>query len=168
MTSLIKMLSLGISGSAILLCFLCPASATANDLIGVSDPLRAEYNWVMHCRGCHGVGAKGSNGGAPNMVGEVAQFLQSVDGRAFLGRVPGVAFVDLPDHEVADLLNWLIITFDSEGMPKKFTPYTAGEINQLRKNPLVSQAFNKRKEILDAIARNRYTTENQKGYSREQ
>ena len=80
------------------------ANVYADQLIGVKDPERAQYNWVMHCRGCHQMDATGSNGGAPNMKGIVAQFLQLKEGRVFLAQVPAVAFVALPDNEVADLL----------------------------------------------------------------
>lgn len=140
--------------SLLLLLFLA-ANCMAKDVIGVSDTQRAEYNWVMHCRGCHGVEAKGSKGGAPNMVGEVGQFLHSSDGRAFLVRVPGVAFVELPDNEVAELLNWLIQKFDKAGVPKPFKAYSSEEVGILRKSPLISQAFAKRKDVLRDLANNR-------------
>ncbi len=123
----------------------------ASELIGVKDPVRARYNWVMKCRGCHGADARGSKNGAPNMVGIVSQFLHSEDGRAFLGRVPGVAFVDLPANDVAELLNWLTQTFDPLHIPEKFKPYSAEEVKQLRENPLISTAFSTRKKILQRL-----------------
>ena len=138
---------------SLLLPLFLAANCMAKDVIGVSDTQRAEYNWVMHCRGCHGVDAKGSKGGAPNMVGEVGQFLHSPEGRDFLGRVPGVAFVELPDNEVAELLNWLTQKYDKAGLPKSFKPYSAKEVSQLRNKPLISQAFSKREEILKGIAK---------------
>ena len=146
-----KVSTLMINVNIALLYFFLITGVKAEDLKGVSDPQRAEYNWVMHCRGCHGFDARGSKGGAPNMVGEVGWFLHSVEGRAFLGRVPGVAFVELPDNEVAELLNWLTQKFDKAGVPKPFKPYSAEEVGQLRKIPLISKAFDKRKEILDSL-----------------
>ena len=110
------------------------SAVSATEWVGVSDPQRAEYNWVMHCRGCHGVDARGSKGGAPNMVGVVGQFLQTEEGRAYLGRVPGVAFVALPDKDVAELLNWLTQYFDKEHVPKTFAPYKAEEV-EICENP---------------------------------
>lgn len=126
-------------------------SAVSRNLVGVKDPQRAQYNWIMHCQGCHGVDARGSKGGAPNMVGIVSQFLHNEDGRAFLGRVPGVAFVELPDDEVAELLNWLLQTLDKEHMPERFRPYSAMELNQLRKSPLLSKAFVTRDMIIKEL-----------------
>ena len=121
------------------------------NFIGVTDPQRAEYNWVMHCRGCHGVGAKGSGGGAPAMSGVVARFLKTEQGRAFLGRVPGVAFVELPDKELAELLNWLLQTFDNTNLPDDFIPYDASEVTRLRQSPLISEVFTTRFDILKEI-----------------
>ena len=119
-------------------------------LKGVSDPQRAAYNWVMKCQGCHKADATGK-GGTPNMVGTVAQFLHLKEGRAYLGRVPGVAFVDLPEKDVAELLNWMVQTFDKAHMPKEFEPYSVSEIKQLKQRPLISEALNARKELLQSV-----------------
>ena len=119
-------------------------------LVGVSDPARAAYNWTMKCQGCHQADASGM-GGTPNMVGSVARFMHSKQGRAYLGRVPGVAFVDLPEQEVAELLNWMVQVFDGQHMPKNFVPYSAGEVKNLKQRPLISAAPSKRKELIDVI-----------------
>ncbi len=128
-----------------------PVTIDSSLFVGVNDTERAEFNWVMHCRGCHGQYAKGSDKGAPAMAGVVSTFLHSEDGRDFLGRVPGVAFVDLSTNEVADLLNWLLQTFDYAHLPAKFIPYTADEIEELRSKALVSEAFSERERILKAL-----------------
>ena len=135
----------------ITLSFLGVNNIFATELVGVSNSQRAEYNWVMHCRGCHGVDARGSEDGAPNMVGEVSKFLHSQEGRAFLGRVPGVAFVELSDSDIADLLNWSLQTFDQEHIPKKFKPFTAEELSKLRLDPLISKAEITRKIIVNKV-----------------
>ena len=116
-------------------------------LQGVTDPKRAAYNWMMKCQGCHQANAIGK-GGTPNMVGSVAQFLHLEEGRAYLGRVPGVAFVNLPEKEVAELLNWMVQTFDEKHMPEGFVPYSEAEVTRLKKQPLISEAPKKRKELL--------------------
>ena len=126
----------------------------ADQLTGVSDPERAQYNWVMHCRGCHQMDATGSKGGAPNMKGVVAQFLHLTEGRDFLGRVPGVAFVALPDNEVAELLNWMVQRFDAIHIPKGFVPYSTKEVSQLRQQPLISKAATKRNQLLEILRKN--------------
>lgn len=122
-----------------------------SQMIGVTDIKRAEYNWTMHCLGCHQEDATGSWNGAPNMVGEVAKFLSLKEGREFLGRVPGVAFVELSDHEVAELLNWLVQEFDEVHMPENFRPYTAVELKDLRSSPLISEVFDTRQNIMERL-----------------
>ncbi|MDC0004328.1 cytochrome c [Porticoccaceae bacterium] len=125
--------------------------AVAEPLLkGVTDPQRAAYNWMMKCQGCHQADAVGK-GGTPNMVGSVAKFLHLDEGRAYLGRVPGVAFVDLPEKEVAELLNWMVQTFDEKHMPENFVPYNTEEVKQLKIQPLISRSFGKRKELLQLM-----------------
>jgi mono/diheme cytochrome c family protein len=116
---------------------------------------RAEYNWVMHCQGCHGADAQGTPGGAPRMAGNVARFLQIKAGRAYLGRVPGVAFVELSDAEVAELLSWVVRRFDGEHLPKRFTRYSEDEIRALRREPLVSNARRERQRLVRSLSRRR-------------
>lgn len=135
----------------LLLCLVSKLVSADDSASGVGDYERAEYNWVMHCRGCHGVDAKGSKGGAPNLDGEVSIFLHSAEGRSYLGRVPGVAFVSLPDDELAELLNWLTHTFDKPGIPSDFKPYSAKEIKSLRQRPLISNAFKEREKVLNHL-----------------
>lgn len=136
---------------AVVFLALTTSFVSADPLTGVSDPERAQYNWVMHCRGCHQMDATGSKGGAPNMKGVVAQFLHLKEGRDFLARVPGVAFVALPDNEVAELLNWMVQRFDATHMPEDFVPYSTKEVSQLRENPLISKAETKRNELLETL-----------------
>lgn len=126
-------------------------SAFSDELVGVSDVKRAEFNWTMHCRGCHQLDATGNQRGAPSMVGVVSLFLHKKEGREYLSRVPGVAFVSLPDNEVAELLNWMVQTFDLENVPKDFSPYTAKEVATLRQRPLISTATEIRETILRTL-----------------
>ncbi len=120
-----KQCLLGLNLASCIYCFLLVNAVEAESVMkGVADQERAAYNWVMHCRGCHGVDASGSKGGAPTMIGVVGRFMQDEEGRAFLGRVPGVAFAPLSDLEIADLLNWFVQEFDKPNMPESFLPYS--------------------------------------------
>jgi mono/diheme cytochrome c family protein len=126
-------------------------AATASMGADQSSMTRQQYLWVMHCQGCHGVDAQGSPGGAPRLTDNVARFLQVKDGRAFLGRVPGVAFVDLSDLDVANLLSWVVQHFDPAHVPKTFTPYSEVEIRDIRRKPLISSAYQEREKILHRL-----------------
>jgi hypothetical protein len=94
-------------------------------------------NYAIHCQGCHLADGDGTPGKVPRLAGQVAFFLRSPEGRAYLGRVPGVANAPLPDAELAALLNWTLHRFDAAHIPPDFVPYTAAEIGALRGAPLV-------------------------------
>ncbi len=103
---------------------------------GVSDAYQARTDYQLKCQGCHRPDGSGDDHSNPPMRGIVARFLSVPGGREFIGRVPGVATVDLPDDRLANLVNWTIYRFDPAHVPQGFRPYTAEEIGRLRQNPL--------------------------------
>lgn len=119
----------------------------------VADEDRARTNWVLNCQGCHQADASGSDGGAPNMVGFVARFLEVEGGREFLVRVPGVAHAPLPDDEVAELVNWMLVEFDADHLPADFKPYAQSEVAALRADPLIDDAAVWRTRLITELER---------------
>lgn len=128
-----------------------PAQDAESGNVGYVD--RAQYNWVLHCQGCHGADARGTPGSVPSLADNIARFLKIKAGRAYLGRVPGVAFVELSDTEVAELLNWVVQRFDRDHLPKTFTPYSKEEVGALRREPLISSANIERQKLLQTLSR---------------
>lgn len=103
----------------------------------VPDLYRApEINYMLHCQGCHRPDGSGVPGAVPDLRGEVARFLATNDGRAFLIRVPGVANAPLSDRELGELVDWVVRRFDPEHVPADFTPYGAAEVARLRARKL--------------------------------
>lgn len=78
-------------------------------------------------------------------------FLHDERGRAFVVQVPGVATAQLPDDEIAELLNWLLVRYSEEQLPKNYVPYTAAEVGALRRTPVSDPAV-LRRELLRGIA----------------
>lgn len=116
-----------------------------------ADDERAHFNYMMHCQGCHLADAAGSPGLVPRMKDFVGHFLRTADGREFLVRVPGVAGAPLPDDELTDLLNWMLVTFSREQLPPDFTPYSVAEVALLRTDQETDPEA-RRAEILRRIA----------------
>lgn len=113
------------------------AQATTEEAMpGVLDARQAHIDYKLKCQGCHRPDGSGDAVSNPPMNGHVARFLGVPGGRAFLGRVPGVATVDLDDARLANLLNWTLYRFDRSHLPADFRPYSAAEISALRKQPL--------------------------------
>ena len=117
-----------------------PRSATAWD---------PPTDFALHCQGCHLADGSGTPGKVPPLAGALGPFLRTLDGRAYLARVPGVANAPIGDAELAALLNWTLARFDAAAVPHDFAPYTAEEIARLRAAPLVDVSAERRR-VLDA------------------
>ncbi len=115
---------------------------------GVADPTRAWRNYALNCQGCHRSDGAGDPDSAPALAGHIAVFTRMEGGRAYLGRVPGVATSPLADDELAELLNWVLWRFDPEHMSAGFPPYGADEIGRLRRSPLRTEAATTRAALL--------------------
>ena len=103
---------------------------------GVGNPAQARVDYMLKCQGCHRIDGGGDDASNPPIRDMVARFLTVPGGRAFIGRVPGVATTDLDDARLANLVNWTLYTFDPQHVPADFRPYTAAELGALRQNPL--------------------------------
>ena len=108
-------------------------------------------NYLLNCQGCHKADGSGQPGYVPDFRESVARFLAVPQGRTYLGRVPGASQSLLSDQDRAAVLNWILVTFDSEHVPADFTPYTAEEMAVYRRDPL-SQAGTERGRLMQRIA----------------
>ncbi|MEJ6009376.1 c-type cytochrome [Novosphingobium aquae] len=124
-------------------------------MVGVPEPQRARINWILKCQGCHRADGTGTSATAPALAGQVSRFTSLSGGRAYLGRVPGVADAALGDAELAELLNWTLQHFDRANLQSDFKPYTAREINTLRRSPLRTDATAARTAILSQASATR-------------
>jgi hypothetical protein len=122
---------------------------------GVRDAYQARTDYQLKCQGCHRPDGSGDARSNPPMRGIVARFLGVPGGREFIGRVPGVATVDLPDDRLANLVNWTIYRFDRGHVPQDFQPYTAEEIGRLRRNPLRLERAAMRASLVAEFAKTR-------------
>jgi hypothetical protein len=131
---------------ALALTFALMPVATANDH-------RAGINYMIHCQGCHLPEAIGFAGKVPRMKDFVGYFLHSKEGREFVIRVPGVATSSLPDDELTELMNWLLLTYSNEQVPEPFEPFSVAEVSALR-SKLEANPEKSRMRILRKIAQN--------------
>jgi mono/diheme cytochrome c family protein len=90
-----------------------------------------EQLYLLNCWGCHRAQGQGSPT-VPPLKSFVGYFLRVPEGRAYLVRVPGVSESALSDAEVAQVLNWILITFSKRELPADFAPYTADEVAKCR------------------------------------
>ncbi len=120
--------------------------------VASADDQRASTNYTLHCQGCHLADATGLHNEVPRMKDFVGYFLHSQEGREFVIRVPGVATASLPDDELAELINWLLVTYSSKQLPESFRPFSIAEVAALRSD-LEPDPGKTRIRILRDIAR---------------
>ncbi len=117
-----------------------------------ADDQRASANYMLYCQGCHLADATGLQNEVPRIKDFVAYFLHSPAGRDFLIQVPGVATSSLADDQLAELMNWLVVTYSKAQLPRSFEPYSVTEVAALRGN-LEPDPGAARMRILRDIAR---------------
>lgn len=110
---------------------------------------RAEFNYKMFCRGCHGPSGEGEKA-VPHMNGFVGHFVKFEAGRNYLIQVPGSANAALNNEQLTETLNWIVLNISGDSLPKDFKPYTVEEVAKLREDPLF-EAFEFRKNLLNEM-----------------
>ncbi|WP_415774629.1 c-type cytochrome [Paraburkholderia sp. J11-2] len=93
----------------------------------------AQQHWIQNCMGCHTASGGGITGKVPPLAHSLGYFERVPGGREYVMRVPGASNSALSDQQLADVLNWLLTTMNSEALPPDFKPYTAAEVAQHRR-----------------------------------
>lgn len=126
-----------------------PAAADAPSAATTRTP-RAHY--VLHCAGCHGLDGAGSRAAQVPDMRRLGDFLRVPGGRSFVLQVPGVMGSGLGDDEVAAVTNWVLATLAGPSLPPGTLPFTAAEVAQARRRPLVDVAATRRTLVQQAQA----------------
>jgi mono/diheme cytochrome c family protein len=93
-------------------------------------------DYMLHCMGCHGTEARGVPGKIPPLANMLSRFMRTPEGRNYVLRVPGAANSALSDSQLAAVLNWLAVTYDSSASARGIAPFTSEEVARLRHTPL--------------------------------
>jgi hypothetical protein len=108
----------------------------------------AAQTYAMNCQGCHGeLGASAIE--IPVLAGRIGYFTRSDAGRRYLVQVPNVALNPNSDADIAEVLNWLLITYSRPQLVAGFRPYTAAEVTMLRKDRIDVAAT--RQRVIDGL-----------------
>jgi mono/diheme cytochrome c family protein len=106
--------------------------------ISVAAQASPAQDYMLNCMGCHGTEAQGVPGKVPPLANALSRFMRTPEGRNYVLRVPGAANSALSDAQLAAVLNWLAVTYDSGASANQFAPFTSAEISLLRRQPLIS------------------------------
>ena len=113
-----------------------PSWSAAQDT-GDINVTRAKTNYMLNCQGCHQADGTGLPGNVPSMRGFAGRFLQVAGGREFLVQVPGSSNSPLDNAQLAELLNWILVTMSAEQLGDSFQFYTEEEVAEMRRHVLV-------------------------------
>jgi mono/diheme cytochrome c family protein len=101
------------------------------------EPIRpAQGDYLLNCGGCHGFHGVSNANLVPILKDLVGYYLRSPEGRAYLPRLPNVAFSTLSDQRLAAVLNYVVFEIGGNSAPVGAKPYDAAEVGRWRKQPL--------------------------------
>lgn len=116
-----------------------PAAGAAADVSGngrfTPIPLGAS-RYLESCGGCHGLTGAAAEREIPVLRNQVGRFVCSDEGRAYLVRLPNVAFAGMNDQALAEAMNYMVFSLGGTSAPKGARPYSAKEVAALRQKPL--------------------------------
>lgn len=96
----------------------------------------AQYNYVLHCVGCHtSEGISPALGRIPPLQDVVGHFTQADAARRYIANVPGIKNTGLSPDDTAALINWLVEKYAGASMPNNWQRFSGSEIVALRKDP---------------------------------
>jgi mono/diheme cytochrome c family protein len=91
-------------------------------------------NYMLHCMGCHLADGSGGPPEVPDIRGEMGRLLSVDGGRAYLVQVPGASQAPISDAELAEVVNYMLETFNAHTLPADYMPLTADEVARWRKD----------------------------------
>ena len=134
----------------VLFLLLFPFSAFCADTDLDSYRDNARMNYTIYCAGCHQMSGKGTPGLVPDLGEYMGKFAQHPESRPFLAQVPGSSSAPISDAELAQVLNWILFTMNAEQLNEDFTPYSASEVAEYRKTPVL-EVIKVRDELVEKV-----------------
>lgn len=89
------------------------------------------FDYLLHCGGCHLEDGSGDPPEVPDLRVDIPYMIGFEAGRAYLVQVPGSAQAPLSDAALADVLNWLVDTYNPE-LEGDFEHFDAEEVARHR------------------------------------
>jgi cytochrome c553 len=159
---------------AILLAMLCAADARAGEPTAGAPAAGApaaqfpqpQRDYILACGGCHGLNGVSNSSLVPSLKGLVGYYLYLPEGRAYLPRLPNVAFSTLNDEQLAAVLNYIVFDLGAGSAPAGTRPYRAGEVGKWRRQPLTEVTLSEyRRQMVDTLVARYHAPEALRGYS---
>jgi cytochrome c553 len=115
------------------LLFIAGIFLLASSQISAASP---RTNYLLFCSGCHRPSGEGKHPNVPTLVAELGRMMSVPEMRQYLVRVPGAFSVPISDADLTEVINWLLIEFNSDTLPRHFEKLSVDEVSEARKNIL--------------------------------
>ena len=137
-------------GISIVFSLLCAADLSA--VTPAAQFPQAQRDYILACAGCHGLNGVSNSTLVPSLKGLVGYYLNLPEGRAYLPRLPNVAFSTLNDEQLAAVLNYMVFDIGADSAPAGSRPYLAAEVGKWRRQPLTEVTLSAyRLRIVEAL-----------------
>ena len=154
---------------ATLLGVLCAADARAaaptagTPAVQFPQPQR---DYILACGGCHGLNGVSNSSLVPSLKGLVGYYLYLPEGRAYLPRLPNVAFSTLNNEQLAAVINYMVFDLGAGSAPAGTRPYRAAEVGKWRRQPLTEVTLSEyRQRMVDTLIARYHAPLALRGYS---
>lgn len=94
-----------------------------------ADP---KVDYLLHCSGCHMPDGSGLINVVPTLHDTMGRIVAEPGGRSYIVRVPGASQAPISDRKLTEVLNWMLMEFSSDTLPKNFKPLTVKEVKRAR------------------------------------
>jgi mono/diheme cytochrome c family protein len=94
-----------------------------------------EYNYLLHCGGCHIEDGSGMPPHVPDLRVEMPYFASFTEGRAYMARVPGVVQSPMTTEQLTQVLNLILSLFAPESA--NLQPYSVDEVTRYQQDALL-------------------------------
>lgn len=94
-----------------------------------------EYNYLLHCGGCHIEDGSGMPPHVPDLRVEMPYFASFTEGRAYIARVPGVVQSPMNTEQLTEVLNLLLNRFAPANA--NLQPYSVDEVTRYQQEVLL-------------------------------
>ena len=126
-------------------------AVTAASMLMATAHASAAQDYMLYCMGCHGSRAEGVPGKVPPLAHVLRLYMRTPAGRNYVLRVPGAANSVLSDAQLAAVLNWLVLSFDSDELSSTVPLFSPSEVTGARHLPLAA-VLETRREVIRNLA----------------
>jgi cytochrome c553 len=125
-----------------------------------------QRDYILACGGCHGLNGISNSTLVPSLKGLVGYYLYLPEGRAYLPRLPNVAFSTLNDEQLAAVLNYMVFDLGAGSAPAGTRAYRAAEVGKWRRQPLTEVTLSAyRRRMVETLIDRYHAPESLRGYT---